>query len=111
VSYRNKAARVLSWVGGKLVWPLSKVVEAKTGVPAKAVELAERAISVLVGTSPQPHLDFVHPAPHPPVTHDLDDGQANGGVWIADEVGPEFGEVIGHGPEHQVRRVSRRRGR
>lgn len=40
-----QAARFLSWLGGKLAWPLSQVVAAKTGVPAKAVEVAVRAIT------------------------------------------------------------------
>jgi len=40
-----QAARFLSWLGGKLAWPLSKVVEAKLCVPAKAVEIAVRAIT------------------------------------------------------------------
>jgi hypothetical protein len=40
-----QAARVVSWVGGKLAWPLSKVVAAKLGIPPKPVELAVRAIT------------------------------------------------------------------
>src|SRR4051812_43001990 len=40
-----QAARALSWVGGKLAWRLSKVVEARTGVPARMVETAVRAIT------------------------------------------------------------------
>jgi hypothetical protein len=40
-----QAARVLSWAGDKLAWPLSKVVATKFGIPAKPVELAVRAIT------------------------------------------------------------------
>lgn len=40
-----QAARVLSGAGDKLAWPLSKVVAAKFGIPAKPVELAVRAIT------------------------------------------------------------------
>jgi WD40 repeat protein len=40
-----QAARVLSWVGGKLARPLAEVVAAKFGIPPESVELAVRAIT------------------------------------------------------------------
>jgi hypothetical protein len=40
-----QAARFLSWLGGKSAWPLSRVVGARLGVPAGAVEVAIRAIT------------------------------------------------------------------
>jgi hypothetical protein len=40
-----QAACFLSWLGGKSAWPMSKMAETKLGVPARAVEVAIRAIT------------------------------------------------------------------